>query len=63
MELQWAEDEKLEKSVERRRMEGSSSQTEVVQKVPELVVHERMSQGEEVRGAYNRIEECERVVC
>ena len=50
MEVQWAEDWKLEESLERRRMEGSSLQAEVMQKVPELVVHEPMSQGEEVRG-------------
>ena len=31
-------------------MEGSSLQAEVVQKVHEVVVHERVSQGEEVRG-------------
>ena len=31
-------------------MEGSSLQAEVMQKVLELVVHERMSQGEGVRG-------------
>ena len=37
MEMQWAEDEKLEKSLERRRMEGSSLQAEVMQKLPELV--------------------------
>ena len=30
-------------------MEGSSLQAEVVQKAPELVVHERMSRGENVR--------------
>ena len=47
MEMQWAEDDKLEISSERRRMEESSLQAEVIQKVPELVVHERMTQGEE----------------
>ena len=47
--LRWAMDEKLERSLERRRMEGSSLQADVMQKVPELSVHERMSQGEEVR--------------
>ena len=45
MFVQWAEDEKMEKALERRRMEGNSLQAEVMQKVPELVVHERMSQG------------------
>ena len=48
MDVQWAEDEKLEESLDRRRMEGSSLQAEVMRKVPELVVHERMSQGEGV---------------
>ena len=38
IEVQWAEDEKLEKSVERRRMEGGSLQAEVTQKVPGLLV-------------------------
>ena len=40
MEVQWDEDEKLEEIVERRRMEGTSLQVEVMQKVPELVIHE-----------------------
>ena len=31
-------------------MEGSALQAEIMQKVPELLVHERMSQSEEVRG-------------
>ena len=50
MEVQSAEEAKLEESLERRRMAGSSLQAEVMQNIPELVVHERMSQGEEVRG-------------
>ena len=50
MEVQWAEDEKLEEALERRRMEGNPSQAEVVRKVLELVVHERMSQGKKVKG-------------
>ena len=45
MVRQWAEDEKLEDALERRRMEGNSLHADVMQKVPELVVHERMSQG------------------
>ena len=49
MEVQWTEDEKLEESLERRSMEGSSLQAEVMQNVPELVVHKRMSQGFEVK--------------
>ena len=32
----------MEETLERRRMEASSLQQEVMQKVPELVVHERM---------------------
>ena len=32
--------------IERRRMEGSSLMLDVMQKVPELMVNERMSQGE-----------------
>ena len=45
--VQWAEDEKWEEIFERRRMEGSSLQVEVIHKVPGLVVHDRMSQGKE----------------
>ena len=54
MEVQWDEDEKLEETLERRRMQGSSLQVDVMQKVLELVVHERMPQGEEVRGIKER---------
>ena len=49
MEVQWAEDEKLEERLQRRRMEGSSLQAEVMQKVLELVVYELMSQGKGVK--------------
>ena len=52
MEVQWDDDEKLEEILERRRMEGSSLQAEGMQKILELVVHERMFQdkkGERVR--------------
>ena len=45
MEVQWAEDEKVEERLERRRMEGRFLQAEVMQ----LVVHERMSQGKGVK--------------
>ena len=38
MAVQWDEDEKSEKTLERRRMEGSSLQVEVMHKVPELLV-------------------------
>ena len=34
MEMHWAEDEKLEEILERRRAEGVSLQAEVLQKVP-----------------------------
>ena len=41
------EDEQhLDDLIERRRMEGSSSKSDVMQKVPELVVNKRMSQGQ-----------------
>ena len=43
MEMQWDGDEKLEEILERRRVEGCFLQAEVMQKVPDLVVHERMS--------------------
>ena len=51
MEGQWAEDEKLEVILARRRMERSSLQCQVMQKVPELVLHEPMSQGEKSKCA------------
>ena len=50
MEVRWDEVQKLEEVLERRRTEGSPSQTEVMQKVLKLVVHERMSQSERARG-------------
>ena len=43
MEGQWAEDEKLEEILDRRRMERSLLQADVMQKVPELAVHESLS--------------------
>ena len=49
MEGQWDEVEKLAEILERRRMEESSLQADVMQKVTELVIHERMSHGEEVK--------------
>ena len=55
MEVQWTEDERVENILERRRMEGGSLQAEVVQKVPELVVHERMLQGEKAGGTRERM--------
>ena len=50
MAAQWDEEQKLEEILERRRMKGSSLKLEVMQNVPELVVHERMSQGKGVKG-------------
>ena len=47
MEVQWDDDEKLKEILTRRRMQGSSLQVEDKQKVPESVVHERMSRGKE----------------
>ena len=61
MEVQRAEDEKLEEVLERRRVEGSSLQAEVTQKVPELVVLERRSQGTKViEGSSSRKHCCAR---
>ena len=48
MAAQWEEEQKLEEIVERKRIEGNSLKLEVMQKVPELVVQERMSQGKGV---------------
>ena len=39
----------FEETVERRRVEGSSLKLDVMPKVPELVVNERMSQGKRVK--------------
>ena len=50
MASQWDEEQKLGEILERRRMEGTSLQLDVMQKVPEKVVHERMSQGKGVKG-------------
>ena len=49
MEVRCDEDEKLEEISERRRVEGGSLQTELMQKVPWMVVHERMSQDKKGR--------------
>ena len=43
---QWEEEQHSDDLIERRRMEGSSLKVDVMQKVPELVVNKRMSQGE-----------------
>ena len=43
MAAEWDEEEKIGEILERRRMEGSSLQSDVMRKVPEQVVHERMS--------------------
>ena len=50
MAAQWDEEQKLEEILVQREMEGSPGQFEVVRRVPELVVHERMSQGVRVKG-------------
>ena len=50
MDMQWDEDEKLEEILERRRVEGGPLQAEVMQKVPQLVVHGRVSQCKQVKG-------------
>ena len=42
MATQWDEGQKFEEILEQRRMKGRSLQLEVMQKVPEIVVHERM---------------------
>ena len=45
MAAQWEEEQQLEGIVERRRIEGIFLQLDVMQKVLEFVVHERMSRG------------------
>ena len=50
MDVQWEEEEGLAKTLEQRRMEGTSLKAEGMHEVPELVVRERMSQVEEVKG-------------
>ena len=42
MATQWDEGQKIEEILEQRRMKGRSLQLEVMQKVPEIVVDERM---------------------
>ena len=49
MAEQWEEEQHLEDIVERRRMEGSSLKLDVMRKAPELVVNERMLQGQRVK--------------
>ena len=56
---QWEEEQHLENIVERKRMEGSSLKLDVMQKVPDLVVSKRMSQGGE---RHERKEESARMV-
>ena len=50
MEMQWAEKEKLATSFEQKWMEGFSLKTEAIQKVHELMVHERVCQVIDVKG-------------
>ena len=50
MEVQWDEDEKLKVILERRRVEGGSLHADDIQKVLELVVHQRMSQDKKTKG-------------
>ena len=49
MAEQLEDEQHLEEVVERRRMAGRSLKLNVIQKVPELVVNKRMSQGERVK--------------
>ena len=49
MAKQWEEEQHLQDIIERRRMEESSFKLDVMQKGPDLVVNERMSQGERVK--------------
>ena len=51
MAAQWDEEQKPKEIVERRRIEGRSLKLEVMQQVPEPVVHECMSQGKGVEGS------------
>ena len=43
MAAQWEEEQKLEGNWERRKIEGSSLQVEIMQKMPELLVHEHVT--------------------
>ena len=49
----WEEEQHLEDIIE-IRMEGSSLKLDVIEKVPELLVIERMSQGEKVNNPKKR---------
>ena len=50
MAAKWEEEQKLEEIVEQRRIEGDPLKVKVMRQAPELVVYERMSPGEGVRG-------------
>ena len=50
MAAQWEEEQQLEEIVEPKSIEGNYLKLEVMQKVPELVVQERMSQGKGMKG-------------
>ena len=51
MAAQWDEEQKWEETLKRKRMEGNSfAAGSHAKKVPELVVHEQMSQGEKPKG-------------
>ena len=50
MKLQWAEDQKLEKFWNEEGWKEPLCRRKSCKKTPELVVHERMSRGEKVRG-------------
>ena len=62
MAEQWEKEQHQEDVVERRRMEGICLKLDVIQKVPELVVNERRSQGERVKKTRKK-EESARMVC
>ena len=50
MKEQWDEDDTLEDVFEPRRVDGGSLQADAMQKVLDLIAHERMSQDENVEG-------------
>ena len=41
MTAQWVEEQKMREIMERRRIEGETFKLEVLQQVPELVVHDQ----------------------
>ena len=49
--LQWRQDEEMEKIVQQKKVNGGAWQVEALQKVPELIAQNRMSQSQKIQGS------------